>query len=350
MNLLEILRDVIKGKPILFLVVFFMIGCLLGWWIMGYVIWPVQYVGESHSYELTTPEKEQYILIVADSYKLTGNAADAKASLAGWDNGEVTVLIANVSTNLYNQGLSDAAQRVEDLARALGTPPGVVPTVSPPEGEAPTLSQPSPPSKTSTFSIMSLIQICIGLIIIIIVIAAILFIVDLRRRKAKTTDARPDADKTLIEGAEIDETASGHFRSKYTLGDDNYDESFSIETAAGEFLGECGIGISETLESGPPDRVTAFEVWLFDKSDIRTVTKVLTSEFAFNETSLRDKLAPKGEALLTQEGQTFNIETDAFDMEVHVLEVNYGTEGQYPNSYFDSLTVELIPRPRESTA
>ena len=348
MNLLEILRDVIKGKPILFLLIFFIIGCLLGWWIMGYVIWPTQYSGESHSYELTSPEKEEYILLVANSYKLTGNAVEAKASLAGWDNGEVTTLIATVSTGLYAQGLGDSAQRVEDLAAALGTLPGVVPAAPPLEGEAPTSSRP-PPSKTPGFSVMSLIQICIGLLIIIIVIAAILFIVDLRKRNAKTVDTDLEPGETMIENAAIDDSDWGHFRSKYTLGDDNYDESFSIETAGGEFLGECGIGISETIESGPPGRVTAFEVWLFDKSDIRTVTKVLMSEFALNEPDLRDKLAPKGEALLAQEGQTFNIETDSFNMEVRVLEVIYGTEGQDPNSYFDSLVVELIARPREST-
>ena len=31
------------------------------------------------------------------------------------------------------------------------------------------------------------------------------------------------------------------FRTTYALGDDSYDDSFSIESAAGDFLGECGV-------------------------------------------------------------------------------------------------------------
>jgi hypothetical protein len=37
------------------------------------------------------------------------------------------------------------------------------------------------------------------------------------------------------------------FRTAYTRGHDTYDDAFSIENANGDFLGECGVGISETL-------------------------------------------------------------------------------------------------------
>ena len=53
----------------------------------------------------------------------------------------------------------------------------------------------------------------------------------------------------------------------YMLGDDLYDESFSIDTQGGEFLGEYGVGVSETVGVGDPKKVTALEVWLFDKND-----------------------------------------------------------------------------------
>ena len=63
----------------------------------------------------------------------------------------------------------------------------------------------------------------------------------------------------------------------YVLGDDLYDESFSIDTASGDFLGEYGVGVSETIGVGEPKKVTALEIWLFDKNDIKTATKVLMS-------------------------------------------------------------------------
>ena len=44
------------------------------------------------------------------------------------------------------------------------------------------------------------------------------------------------------------------FTTTYNLGDDGYDACFPIETSAGEFLGECGVGVSEVLGGGEPSR------------------------------------------------------------------------------------------------
>ncbi|MFN3928440.1 MAG: hypothetical protein ACK4OK_02260, partial [Thermoflexus sp.] len=76
----------------------------------------------------------------------------------------------------------------------------------------------------------------------------------------------------------------------YKLGDDHFDLSFPIELPNGEFLGEYGVGISETIGVGDPAKVTAFEIWLFDKNDIKTVTKVLASEYAYRDTGLQARL------------------------------------------------------------
>jgi hypothetical protein len=136
----------------------------------------------------------------------------------------------------------------------------------------------------------------------------------------------------------------GHFITTYELGEDTYDESFSIETPMGEFLGECGVGISETVGvGGTPDKVTAFEVWLFDKTDIRTVTKVLMSEHAYNDNALRSKLVAKGEAVLAQPGETFRLETTGLQVECSVEEILYGNGDEAPpKSYFAQLKVELV--------
>jgi hypothetical protein len=136
--------------------------------------------------------------------------------------------------------------------------------------------------------------------------------------------------------------------STYVLGDDLYDDSFSIEMASGEFLGECGSGISETIGVGDPKKVTATEVWLFDKNDIRTVTKVLMSEHAYNDQALRTKLAPKGEAVLLEPGGITILETQTLRLRVRVIDLQYG-EGALPlHSFFERLTVELAAWPKES--
>ena len=92
------------------------------------------------------------------------------------------------------------------------------------------------------------------------------------------------------------------FHTTYTYGHDAYDDSFSIENCNAEFLGECGVGIAESIGAGTtPRRVTALEIWLFDKSDIRTITKVVMSDHAFFDDALKAKLAPKGEPVLARE-------------------------------------------------
>lgn len=137
--------------------------------------------------------------------------------------------------------------------------------------------------------------------------------------------------------------ALDQFLARYNYGDDGYDMSFSIETPQTEFLGECGVGICEVLSAGSPQKVTAFEVWLFDKDDIRTVTKVLLSDHAAGSEELRGKLAPKGELVTIKPGDTVDLETKSLRVRARVRELEYGKEGT-ARSYFDRFVVELTPQ------
>ncbi len=131
------------------------------------------------------------------------------------------------------------------------------------------------------------------------------------------------------------------FSTPYVLGDDYFDPSFSIEIGA-DFLGECGIGISETLGAGDPKKVTAFEAWLFDKSDIRTVTKVLASEFAFNDPDLRAKLAPKGEVVMMRPGEEIVLETSVLRIKARIRDLEYAQGASLPpNSFVQKVNFEL---------
>ena len=131
------------------------------------------------------------------------------------------------------------------------------------------------------------------------------------------------------------------YMTTYSLGDDRYDVSFSIETEGGDFLGECGVGISETIGMGNPDKVTALEVWLFDKNDIRTLTKVLMSEHCYNDAALRSKLAAKGEAVLVKKGEIVELSTQTLKVNARVVDLQYGSGSLPNNSFFQQVTIEL---------
>lgn len=129
--------------------------------------------------------------------------------------------------------------------------------------------------------------------------------------------------------------------TSYVLGDDLFDDSFSIDAPSGEFLGECGVGISETIGVGDPKKVTAFEVWMFDKNDIQTVTKVLMSAHAFRDPAYRAKLEAKGELFELGPQRQVVLETQTLQMVATVADMQYGDGPLPPESYCDRLTLEL---------
>lgn len=141
------------------------------------------------------------------------------------------------------------------------------------------------------------------------------------------------------------------FMTTYLHGDDLYDDSFSIETPSGEFLGETGVGISETISAAAEAKnVTALEVWLFDKNDIRTVTKVLMSDYAFNDDAIRARLAPKGEAVLAKAGDRLWLETATLRVQARIVDLSYKSGTMPPNSVIERITIELAAWKREPQA
>lgn len=154
--------------------------------------------------------------------------------------------------------------------------------------------------------------------------------------RAAEAEAKTDFTKTNL-GAPIMQRMSS-----FTLGFGQYDESFEIEDKNERFLGQCGIVISETIGVGSPEKPTAFEVWLFDQADfVRTVTKVYCSEFAFNDPALRSKLEEKGDLVLAAPNATLICETKGLRLQVRIVDMQYGTGPQPPNSYFEKVTFEI---------
>jgi len=133
----------------------------------------------------------------------------------------------------------------------------------------------------------------------------------------------------------------------YILGDDLYDESFSIDTQAGEFMGEYGVGVSEAIGVGEPKKVTALEIWLFDKNDIKTATKVLMSHHAFNDSTIRSRLEPKGELVVVAPQGQILLETATLQLLATVVDLEYGHGPLPDNSYFERITLELAIWPKQ---
>jgi hypothetical protein len=323
----------IDRKLIVGVVVGLVLGLLLGmllFWGPLAVKWT-----DAHSYDLAPVAKAEYVALVADSFKQNNDPAAAAAHFRNWTEAEKQeAFVAAEAT------FPDKAQSVKDLAMVLGV------------GEAPAVQPERPPGLLERLRVPCLVFF---VVLLVLVLAWIGLRVAMKRRAAapRVTPAvrpAPAAAPPVEEWAGVGQPPLGHFFTTYQLGEDTYDESFSIETPTGEFLGECGVGISETIGAGEPDKVTAFEVWLFDKSDIRTVTKVLMSDHAFHDDSLRAKLASKGEAVLAQPGAPFTLETSGLQVRVDVTELLYGEGDSPPNGFFSKLTIELVAMAKQPEA
>jgi hypothetical protein len=126
----------------------------------------------------------------------------------------------------------------------------------------------------------------------------------------------------------------------YTLGQDTYDEFFTIETEDNDFLGECGMGILETVPNTSPKQVLVFDVGLFDKTDITTLSRAVMSEYAYNDETVRAKIDanPQAEAILAEPDKEFSFETSALRVDAKITDMEYAEDD---NKYFEKLTVSL---------
>jgi hypothetical protein len=322
-----ILQLVGQRKALVALVGGIVLGLLVGL-LIAWVIWPVQYYNATPG-NLRSDFQKNYLLWVADQYNMDGDQEQARARLGleFWDKDELAATLEKLAEEHGGQ----QAVRLRALKELTG-------------GEAPAEGGEQAGGTRGS----SLFTICGAALLVIACVGGVWFLITrMRGRQARPGLAERAAGVTrpYVPTDEVSWGVEGppliQYATTYELGDDHYDPSFSIELENGEFMGECGVGVSETIGVGTPSKVTAFEVWLFDKSDIRTVTKVLMSDYAWQDEALRTKLAPKGEPVQTRQGQDIMLETKTLRIRARVAEVAYGMADVPSNSFFEKLTVDL---------
>ncbi|RPI58980.1 MAG: hypothetical protein EHM56_00255 [Chloroflexi bacterium] len=307
-------------------------GLLLGM-ALFWGLFPVQWT-DARPYDLAPEARADYVQLAADSFSLDRDPQEAARHFEGWTDAEKQEAFAEAIAQYEQEGMPAKAQAVQDLAMVLGVTPGAAgPEPEEPAEAAGLIDRLRVPCLVFFFALLVLVLGWIGLRMA------------LRRRgpvRERPVVAAPPVGPAIEDWQGTGRPPLGHFITTYQLGEDTYDESFSIETPTGDFMGECGVGISDTIGTGDHDKVTAFEVWLFDKSDIRTVTKVLMSEHVFQDAAQRAKLVSKGEPVLAQPGAPFLLETSSLQVEVRIAELIYGNDDLPPKSYFTKLTIELV--------
>ncbi len=138
----------------------------------------------------------------------------------------------------------------------------------------------------------------------------------------------------------VDSERIGTYDTVYVIGEDRYDDSFPIHGSMGELIGECGASIVERVGLDSPARVVAVAVWLFDKGDFQSTTKILLTDFAFTDTAVRDKLRNRGDAVQVRMG-VIDIVTSSLRIDVEVTALNCAPIGGVSNGYFEKLGLQF---------
>jgi hypothetical protein len=132
------------------------------------------------------------------------------------------------------------------------------------------------------------------------------------------------------------------FETSYSFGDDDFYHAFTIESPTHEFLGQCGIVISDVLGLDEGQLVDAFDIWLFETQGTRTLSKVLVSEQAYRDEGISAKLARKGELVVVQPGLVLELETESIRLTATVEDVAYRKGAPEARSVFDRLKIRMV--------
>jgi hypothetical protein len=328
------------------LIVGLIVGAVFGLGIgllFGYVIAPVKWV-DGAPQDLRVDYAANYWRFVTQSYSEHGNLELAQQQLGEWNDPD---RLKAALDRAHIESSPDQQQALQSLSNKLV----VVPETAGPVAEA---TQPAEPEEGVTGLKINWGTFLLTLLLILLILVAIGLFVS-RARKARSLEGEPveapavRLDQPLpatdqLEPVGPDAPPLAHFKTTYTQAKEYYDEALPIETETGEYLGECGVGIAERLDEDATDRVTAIEVFLFDKNAISTVTKVLVSEYAYNDEQLRRSLMEKGDVVLAQLNQPIVLETATVRVDAEITDMAYGTDDPRPNSYFESLSTELVIR------
>ena len=316
------------NKPLWVGIVSFFVGLLIGLVVLGWWLWPVQWTDAGPS-DLRPEFQETYLRMAIDSYTLNQDAAFAQQRIV-----EVGENSAEILADIAADPGTQSTDSIQAFVLFSGTEPS--------EEVTPV------PEETTSQARKWLPWLCLVTLLLAGALVAVFMI-----RNRSFGFSLPSTRKEAPAEAEYpeyratqEEPPLAQFMTTYQIGNDLFDDSFSIDSPAGEFLGECGVGISETIGVAEPKKVTAFEVWLFDKNDIQTVTTVLMSQNAFADDDTRQRLSAKGEPVQAEPSREIVLETATLRLEARVVDLSYGSGALPPESYFDRITLELVAWPK----
>lgn len=131
------------------------------------------------------------------------------------------------------------------------------------------------------------------------------------------------------------------YATTYVHGDERYDDGFPINGTNGEMIGECGASVAEKIGLDSPAPVVALAVWVFDKSDFHSKTKMLLTPYAFRTELIRNKASERGELVQAHPGGLFEVLTTQLRVEVAIRDLQFRPVAGDAEGCFGRLELEF---------
>jgi hypothetical protein len=316
---------------------------VLGWW-----LFPVQWTDAAPA-DLQYDAKVEYLRKCIDAYGYNGDSAGAQAcydSLGEEAGQALTDIVQNPVTQDPKLVAAFGTVVLADTSTMAEVPPVTEGQATQPAATLPAVEEPV--SETAQGGLQNwIVGICVVGLLGIAVVAVIFLVrsgrINLPAFGAKSGEPSHTAEEepvTMDYAPVPNEPPIIRSMASYQLGDDLFDEIYPIELD-GDFLGEFGVAIADSAGVGGPKKVTAFEVWLFDKKNIPTTTKVLMSAATFSDDSKRQRLEAKGETVLAEPGMQMVLQTKTLRLVAKLVDMKYGDSAMPSESFFERFVLEL---------
>ncbi len=130
----------------------FLLGLLIGWWVIGWWLWPVTYT-DALPQDLRLQDRQQYLTLVADSFASSGDVTTAEARTATWPHDRLVNDLNVLQAGLASQNPAEAAavQKLAVVLNASTSAPAAQgqPSIAETAPTAPTAVAQSAPARSS---------------------------------------------------------------------------------------------------------------------------------------------------------------------------------------------------------
>jgi hypothetical protein len=371
----------------------FLVGLLVGTLVIGWWLWPVSYTNALPP-DLRASERDQYLLMVAESYGVSSNLPVAKERLATWPTSKLLSDLTNLQSRmtLENGRQADQVQRLTS-ALNLRTASAATPAVTP-SATAARSALPIVPGKADSGLLQ---RVCAMSVWVVLALLGVVVVAYIWRRwrlaqnaggytqpaasQSATRAPRGNSSRSAatlakeVEGtwpdAPWEATPAGPVQPApaatrqppapevparpiatetrgvaiatadlvYRMGEPEYDETYAIHDQNDEYLGDCGLSLATPI--GPQnDQAAALNAFLAEPDDPQTQIRVLMSEGAFQDQQLREQLARSHQSMPVHPGTVFELTTANLVLKGTVTKLGYANDGSR-NSIFAELGVRF---------